>query len=699
MNEAASRQERDALLDGLASSSEEVRRLAVEQLLRLPAEEAVPLLIGRLGDSAWRVRKAAIDRLIACREDALVLPGLVAALADGDDPGRRNAACEALVAMGSRALDALIGATASADVDVRKLAVDALATIGDGEVRTVFSAALADPDVNVRAAAADALGGVGGVAEMGELLRVATTADEAPLVRLSALRSLERLGASVSVERLGDALDHPQLLPAAIELLGHSTDPAAPPWIEKGLASGVRTIRESAISAVLRQLARLDGAGAEGLCERLRGVSRADPMLVSRCCEGLTGEDPGRRFVLIQFLGLVADARSVLALLEAGRNEDARELVDATLVAMGPVTVAGLEPVWAELEADLEARACDVLGRICGESAEALLVATLCGDRAACAGRAALALAEGACFRRMPELVRRLDLAVAAEEGDATEIVEQLIASIVRLAEQAGSADAAVHAQLVEVLVSRLGGASVALRVAIARVLARIGGPADADVIEYLAKDASPRVRRSAVEAFARLDAERTRNALRRALGDESSGVRIAAAGVLAESGSDEALDDLVRLARDVDPRVAAAAIRAAGRVVERTGGAGPADAIWLAHSLAREPMVALAGLEVSTRLGGSGAVAMATGVLARADSDVVRCAVGCVARHGTHDDLAALVALLVHPDWSVRAEVVESMTARGFRRALPALLRRLDVEDDAYVRDALLAAARRLEE
>lgn len=699
MNAAASRQERDALLDGLASSSEEVRRLAVEQLLLLPFDEAVPLLIERLGDAAWRVRKAAIDRLIACRDDALVLPGLVAALADGDDPGRRNAACEALVAMGARSLDALVGATASADVDVRKLAVDALASIGEGDVRAVFARALADPDVNVRAAAADALGGVGGVAELAELLRVATTADEAPLVRLSALRSLERLGASVPVERLGDALDHPQLQPAAIELLGHSTDPAASPRIEKALASGVRTIRESAIGAVLRQLARLDGAEAAALGERLRAIARSDAMLVPRCCEGLGGEDPGRRVALIQFLGLVADARSVVPLLEAGRDESSRDLVDETLVALDSVAVAGLEPVWAELEADLEARACGVLGRIGGEVAEALLVATLGGDRASSVGRAAMALGEGACFRRMPELVRRLDVAVATEDGDAGELVEQLIAAIVRLAEHAGAADSVVRAQLVEVLVSRLGGASPALRVSIARVLARIGGADDADVIEYLAKDASPRVRRAAVEAFARLDAERTRSALRRALGDESSGVRIAAAGVLAVSPSNEALGDLVRLSGDVDPRVAAAAIRAAGAIVERSGGTIGADATWLARALDREPMVALAALEALNRVGGSAAVAMAGGALSRGDADVVRCAVRCVAGHGTNDELAALAALLGHPDWSVRAEVVESLAARGFRRALPALLRRLDVEDDAYVREALLAAARRLEE
>ncbi|MBK7948665.1 MAG: HEAT repeat domain-containing protein [Deltaproteobacteria bacterium] len=699
MSGALSGPERDALLDGLASSSEEVRRLAVEQLLRLPGDEAVPLLVERLGDEAWRVRKAAIERLIVCRDDGLVLPGLISALADGENPGRRNAASEALVALSARAIDALVAAAASSDADVRKLAIDTLAAIGDGECRAVFVRALADGDVNVRAAAADALGGVGGVGEIGELLRVGTSASEAPLVRLSALRSLERLGASVSVDRLSDALAHPQLLPAALELLGHSTDPAAPPQLEKALSSGVRSVRESAIGAVLRQLARLDGAEAERLCERLRTVAHADPALALRCCEGLTGEDGARRIALIQLLGIIADERSVLPLLEAGRDEASRDLVDSTLCALGDVTVEALRHGWDALEVDLEMRACGVLGRIGGEAAEMLLVSALMGERAACVGRAALALGDGAYYRRMPDLVRRLDRAAAEEDGESRELVEELIASVVRLAERAESADPAIHFQLVDVLISRLGGATPALRVAIARVLARIGGPQDVDVIEYLAKDASPPVRRAAVEALARLDGERTWTAVRRALGDESSGVRIAAAGALAASASPTAFEDLERLAGDGDPRVAAAAVRAAGDVYARSGTVPGAGESWLARPLAREPIVALAVLEVLGRLGGTSAAALAATALERPEPDVVRAAASCLARHGATDDLTRLVALIAHADWSVRAGAVEALTARRFRRALPAMLRRLDVEEDAYVRDALLEAARRLEE
>jgi HEAT repeat protein len=351
------------------------------------------------------------------------------------------------------------------------------------------------------------------------------------------------------------------------------------------------------------------------------------------------------------------------------------------------------------LGVDLEMRACAVLGRVGGEGAEALLAVTLAGPRVQSAVCAALALGEGGFFGRMPDLVRRLDVAAREEGGERSDEVEQLIDAIARMAERSERAGDGVHVQLVEVLASRLGGSPEAVRVAIARVLARIGREADADVIEYLSKDASPLVRRAAVQALVRFEPERIRHVMRLALGDEASGVRIAAAAVLARSGSRDAIEDLARLSGDGDARVAAAALRAAGPVLERMGGASPADRAWLVRALGGDALVALAALESLERIGGPDVVQAAASTLDRAEPEVLRTAIGVLSRHAANDDLAPIAPLVAHPDWSVRAEAVKTLSARRFRRALPAMLRRLDVEDDAFVREALLAAARRLEE
>jgi len=699
MTGTLSRGEQDALFDALESEVEEVRRLAVEQLLLLAPSEAVPQLLLRLGDPAWRVRKAAVERLVACREGSLVHAGLLGALADGENPGRRNAAFEAFVAMGSRSIAPLVTAITSPDVDVRKLAIDALAAIGDPEGREVLVPMLEDPDANVRAATADALGVLGGLVSVSALLRSSTRSDEVPLVRLSALRSLERLEVSVGVDPLAEAIAHPQLRPAALDLLGHSTDPRAEEELVKGVSCAARSIRESAIGALLRQLGRRDPEESDRLYTRLRELARADQDLVARCCDGLDGEELSRRMSLVQFLGIVGDERAILPLLRAGRDEALCEQIDATLEALGEVTVAGLRPAWGQLELDLELRACGILGRVSGEAAGKLLVSTLRGSSGRAVGRAAMALGAGGFFQCMPELVRRLETSARDTDADRTEEIEDLIAAIAGLADCAQSADAVVHAQLIDVLSSRLGGAPEALRVAVARVLGRIGRIEDADRIDYLAKDASPLVRRAAVQALERFDADQTRQAMRLALCDESSGVRIAAAAVLGQTGTQEAVGDLERLSSDGDSRVAAAAVRAAGELLERLGEAGAGGGGWIGLAAARDPVVALAALEALSRIGGPIAQEAARSALARSEPEILCAAIVCLGRHATGDDLLPLVPLVGHEDWTVRAEAVKVLAARGLRRTLPAMLRRLEVEADVFVREAILAAARKLEQ
>ena len=88
--------DRQSVLDDLGSLDAEVRRLAVERAVALPVDEAVGVLVDRLGDPSWRVRKAAVERLVSMPDPAAWVARLVVALGDGENPGRRNAAVEAL---------------------------------------------------------------------------------------------------------------------------------------------------------------------------------------------------------------------------------------------------------------------------------------------------------------------------------------------------------------------------------------------------------------------------------------------------------------------------------------------------------------------------------------------------------------------------------------------------------------------------
>jgi HEAT repeat protein len=101
--------------------------------------------------------------------------------------------------------------------------------------------------------------------------------------------------------------------------------------------------------------------------------------------------------------------------------------------------------------------------------------------------------------------------------------------------------------------------------------------------------------------------------------------------------------------------------------------------------------------LEVFNSIGGSASRSVMA-LLERSEPELVKEAVICINRHGEVADLEAVVPLVSHPDWSVRAEAIQALADRGVVRAVPPILRRLETEQDDFVRDVILRALKRLE-
>lgn len=699
MKNKVTHEELASILAGLESPEEELRRMSVEQLVLLPEADALPLWMDRLGDEVWRVRKAAVSGLVASRERSSVHEALVRALSDGENPGRRNSAFEALVACGLQVTGRLLQELASDDVDVRKLVIDALAAIGDPASRAGLVEATRDADPNVRGAAAEALGVIGGEDEIDRLIESATDTREEALVRLSAIGALVRMEAKVEPSELADSLGDPLLRPAALELLGHSDCASATDELLKGLGDLRLSSREAAMGGLLRMLARLDGSEADRLRRQVWEAAASDDRLVQSACDRLDCVDLVQRMMLIQFLGLLEDRRVVLPILRAGHDDALGGLTDAALEGLGPLLPEALGDVWDTLDSDLKRRACRVLGRAGGRGAERLLASALSGPDPELRCEAALAVGRGGYLECFPDVLRNLE---SAAHDDAVEARDEVAAMVEALVEMAGHADSApevASSGIVELLGSRLGEAPEPVRLAIARVLARVGRPRDQQIIGYLLKDESPAVRRAAVKALSLFGFEETEESLRLALVDESGGVRIAAAQVLGASGRQEAIEDLEPLLMDEDPNVIAVALRAIGSL--HADSEPPSDQVFemMESFLEATPVVALAACEALLDMGGSRAAELACSMLDRSESEIVRAAVACLAAHAGPDELDRLIGLVAHPDWSVRAEVIQLLGDRSVRRSLPALLGRLEAEKDDFVREAILRSARRLEE
>ena len=101
---------------------------------------------------------------------------------------------------------------------------------------------------------------------------------------------------------------------------------------------------------------------------------------------------------------------------------------------------------------------------------------------------------------------------------------------------------------------------------------------------------------------------------------------------------------------------------------------------------------------EALRTIGGAVAVRVAQQLLSRNETELVRAGVGCIAQYGAMPDLEGLLPLLSHDHWSVRTEVIQGLAERGVVKAVPSILRRLEIEQDDFVRDAILRALGRLE-
>ncbi|MBS1104983.1 MAG: HEAT-like repeat-containing protein [Deltaproteobacteria bacterium] len=707
MSELVDPRQRASILHDLASGDEEVRRLAVELLVLLPADEALRLLAERLGDASWRVRKAAVECFASVPEDWPAADPLLGALADGENPGRRNAAVEALVRIGRRMVDALLAASDSPDVDVRKLVVDALAGIGSERSTPRLATLLDDEDANVRSAAADALAAIGGADALRALTATALRDREEPLVRFAALRGLARLEAPLTANDLASALADPLLRPVAFGALGRAADPEGLEVLLKGLESGSRATREAGIEALLRVVSRSDPEDAEALVARIRATARGAQAALDDAVLRLADADLGTRLLLAQFLGIAATPEVVLPLLRAARADEAlTEVALGALASLGALAEGHIDAHWDALDGELRGQACVVLARTAGARGAARLVAALDEPDPVLRAAAASALAHRGETSAVAPLVRRLQLVTEDAEPEVEEERAALIDALVKIATAPTGASAfeAGPSLAVDLLAASFETASEPVRLAIARVLGEVGGRHHATLMALLAQDPSPAVRRAAVGALAHMPGESRSEALRLAFADESGTVRMAAAAALGAGDDPGALDALERLLCDEDAEVRAAAVRAIAESQTRIATDGAAAAplrvrALLVAALGDRGPVAFAAVEAFEQIAPALAIDPVCEVLGHGDPEVVQSAIRCIRRHGGESDVAALIPLASHPHWAVRAGAIEALAERRVSAAMPTILRCLDGETDEFVRGSLLRALERLEE
>ena len=100
-----------------------------------------------------------------------------------------------------------------------------------------------------------------------------------------------------------------------------------------------------------------------------------------------------------------------------------------------------------------------------------------------------------------------------------------------------------------------------------------------------------------------------------------------------------------------------------------------------------------MAAVEALSKLGGRNAALAAVQLLDRGEAELVQSAVRCIGTHGDAATLPALLPLVSHASWAVRAEAIQALADRRVDQAIGHLRRRDETERDPFVRETIVRA------
>lgn len=675
----------------LRARDPEERRQAIRRLANYPVQDAVYGIGVALADRDWRVRKEAVAAAVGLAPSPVLLQSLVTLLGDGEnDIGLRNAVVEALAGFGASCVDALTEALPSLDADSRKLAAEALGQCGHEGALAALEELVNDPDSNVRATALEQVAGLGSAS----LERVVPILERHlehsdTLLRLTALRGLNELGVATPWLRIQSLIQDPMLKGAAM----------------------VAAARSQAIDAGKPLVSLLANAGAGSRRQALHAV--AEYVQSSSACaeaarQGLAELDEAQRSGLVR-----------LALPEHSNLAERRDAI-LLLGVMGCVEAAQLA-VRSLADERVASEAASAIGLLGERAIEALLDAEHFADPTSLASclellgqlksssstRHVAALALRQLKSSSPEVVSAaLGTLAAVGDANALEPVSPLLFSADARLRRAAT-------ETLEVMTRRHPEAAQAIAwkarpdtedaLPAAIIMATLGRPirSAAEDVEFLSlalTSSHPQIRRASVEALARFGSDAAVEAVAFLLTDEEPNVSAAALRALGRMRrADDTAAGLIPLLELVRRGGAEEIMAAVASALGDTG--DPRAQTVLCELVATgSPRVAVSAVEALASFRGPSRNSALFVALHHPDPEVVKAAMPRLADDPDSMVCSHLTALLVHSAWDVRRLAADLLGRVGGESTLRHLRRRMALEPEELVREALQRALLELE-
>ena len=667
------------LIQQARSTDPDLRQKAAWAVSHAEDERDYALMFELLGDKDWRVRKTIVDGFVRDPQPEVV-GGLLDALADAENAGKRNSSTEALVRVGAPAIPPIVARLhTEADVDVRLSLVNLLGDLRNPEgFDTLVGMLDTESDINVASSVVSSLGKYRDATALPALLRVLQRDDL--WLKFHAIEALGEIGDRTALPMILPLYNEKSLRKPVLEAIGKIADVGTVSFLLRIIAE-----EEKLNLTALRALVRIADASKPKI------VEQAERLLIQRkfresfpkekiapLIEHLhaTPKRDVKNFILT-FLGWSGDERVLPVLMNFLEQPDTAEVAAQALIDFGQGAVPSILTALRNAEEDeIVALLLRVINVIGGAESIPSILPFLDHDNAMIRRLAIEILGDIADPVSLDYLLAKLDDTDVASQQAAVNSISALVAAFPEI-----KPDVLAKIRKLE------ASASVPMKLNSLSVFVNIQGEGYHDELLLASKDSDATIRQKAISLMGKFSEERFADQLVLSLADESTAVRLAAINAIVRLRPEKGLEPLISSLEDTDVWIRTAAAQALGEYRHR-------DAIdpLIRHIETDVPPVRIAAIEALGKSGDGRVKDVLFRCVYESDLEIRRAAILALGRIPGSEVFDYLMYAMTDADWRVRAAAATAVALRGDRTALPSLHVALE-DPDTYVQQSAVLA------
>ena len=680
---------------GLFLSDNDRHRIAEVDILA--KERAVGLLVDRLTEPSWTVRRAVVAALGEAGPSAVEAMTRSLRLAR-DDEARIAALVDALSASTSDVNAEMVTLAHDPNPAVVCDAAQVLGRRRSPAAIPLLARLTQHEDDNVAVSAIEALGRIGGLTVIEPLIMMVRSGNF--FRTFPAIDVLGRSGDPRAVAPLAELLDKAHYSLEAARALGRLGLPSAVPALVDLMARGNDAVVRVAATSIAEIHARQsDEPTRTAVADLLRGHVRNVEALTSKITRTLSDADDAERAAICKVIGWIGGETAVAHLIELLDGPPTVSAAAAT--ALAQLGRQGDEHLLAALRMGDSARRRVLLPLVGRRNADAdAVVQCLDDEDPAVPALACEALARIGDPRVVPSLFPLIGMGDPRIEHAASAAIQSLGSMRTKelTLEAARSQNPRVrrsalriiayfgYAEGLDLLLASINEPDERIRDAAIGALPFIEESRALDAILEAAKHSAPRTRAAAMRALGQsTNSARVREPLRQALGDPDAWVRYYACQALGRLEDEGAVEAVIARLDDDAGQVRVAAVEALAQIKGER-------ALQALHGSAASPdrdvqRAALIGLGIAKRIE---ALPILLTIADSFDAPTRLVAVSALAEFDVAEATTAIAAAAGDPEENVRNAALSFLAKRPGLAASQALIERLGSTAD---RDRILAA------